>query len=35
MNERFSLVNREVPYLHLKQQIECEARFLLEQYELN
>ena len=33
MSERFSLVDREVPYLHLKQ-IEREARFLLDEYEL-
>lgn len=33
MNERFSLVDRQVPYLHEKQ-IEREARFLLEEYEL-
>lgn len=32
MNERFSLVDRQVPYLHEKQ-IEREARFLLEEYE--
>jgi len=33
MNERFSLVDRQVPYLHEKQ-IEREARFILDQYEL-
>lgn len=33
MNERLSVVDRQVPYLHEKQ-IEREARFLLEEYEL-